>query len=102
MSGPERSPIENEPLRTPGQPPEEQRRALLEDKFETPALLAAFVVALALIERFRRFRILPPQPWLMTACAVGILGVAAWRLGQIRPKLKRLREGIDGEKAVGQ
>ena len=102
MSGSERSPIENEPLRTPGESPEEQRRALLEDKFETPALLAAFVVALALIERFRRFRILPPQPWLMTACAVGILGVAAWRLGQIRPKLKRLREGIDGEKAVGQ
>lgn len=97
-----RSPIKDKPLRTPGQSLEEQRRALIDDRFETWGLVAAFFVVMALVEWFRYFRPLPPQPWLLTACAVAMGGFAAWRLWRIWPRLLALRQGIEGEKAVGQ
>ena len=79
MTEPERSPIKNKPLRMPGQSLEEERAALLENKFETWALMAAFLVAMAVFEWFRYFRPLPPQPWLLSMCAVGMLGFATRR-----------------------
>lgn len=97
-----RSPIKDVPLRTPGQSLEEQRRALIDDKFETWGVMAAFLIVLAFVEWFRFFRPLPPQPWLVTACAVAMGGFAAWRYFRIRPRLRELRQGIAGEKAVGQ
>jgi hypothetical protein len=97
-----RSPIKDRPLRVPGQSLQEERDAIWEDKLEPWLLLAAFVVALALWEWFRYFRPMPPQPWLMSACAAGVLGFAVWRLRRLRPKIRALRQGIEGEKAVGQ
>jgi hypothetical protein len=102
VSEADRSPIKDKPLRLPGQSLEEERRSLLEDKFENWALAAAFLLALACLEWFRYFWPLPPQPWLMTACALAMLGLAARRFRQILPTLKQLRQGIEGEKAVGQ
>ena len=102
MTAAERSPIKDKPLRTPGQSLEEERTALLENKFETWALLSAFLVVLAVFEWFRYFRPLPPQPWLLSMCAAGMLGFAGWRYFQIRPRMRQLRQGIEGEKAVGQ
>ena len=96
-----RSPIKDKPLRAPGQSLQEERDAIWEDKLEPWLLLAAFVFALALWEWFRYFRPMPPQPWLMSACAVGVLGFAAWRLRRHRPRIG-VRQGIEGEKAVGQ
>jgi hypothetical protein len=97
-----RSPIKDKPLRAPGQSLQEERDAIWEDKLEPWLLLAAFVIALALWEWFRYFRPMPPQPWLMSACAAGVLGFAVWRLRRLRPKIRALRQGIEGEKAVGQ
>lgn len=102
MSETERSPIKDKPLRGPGQSLEEERQALLESKFETWALFSAFLVALALFEWFRYFRPTPPLPWLLSACALGMLGFTAWRYWRIRPQMRQLRQGIEGEKAVGQ
>jgi hypothetical protein len=102
MTEPERSPIKDKPLRMPGQSLEEERTALLENKFETWALMSAFLVAMALFEWFRYFRPLPPQPWLLSLCAVGMLAFATRRYLQIRPRMRQLRQGIEGEKAVGQ
>lgn len=102
MSETERSPLKDKPLRAPGQSLEERRRALLESKFETWALLSAVLIALAVLEWFRYYRPVPPQPWLVTACAVAVLGFTAWRYWNLRPAMRQLRQGIEGEKAVGQ
>ena len=102
MTEPSRSPIKDKPLRLPGQSLQEERDALWEDKIEPWALLAAFFLALAGWEWFRYFRPMPPQPWLVSACAVGMFGFAGWRLYRLRPRMRALRQGIEGEKAVGQ
>lgn len=102
MSESDRSPIKDKPLRGPGQSLEERRRFLLESKFETWAFISAFLVALAVFEWFRHIRPTPPQPWLLTTCAVGMLGFTAWRYWRIRPQMRQLRQGMEGQKVVGQ
>lgn len=102
MTAPTRSPLKDKPLRTPGQGLDEQRRKLLEDKLETWLLLAAFMVILAGLEWARYFLPLPPRPWIATTFAVLFVGFAAWRFVRIRPQVRQLRQGAEGEKAVGQ
>lgn len=97
-----RSPIKDRPLRTPGQSLEEQRRKLVEDKYEQPALIALFLAALAGVEWWRYVTGAPPQPVLVTVVAFLSVVFAVWRFLRIRPQLRALRQGIDGEKAVGQ
>ena len=39
---------------------------------------------------------------LFTAAAAVAVAVAAWRLRRLQPRLKALRQGAEGERAVGQ
>lgn len=102
MSEPLRSPLKDKPLRLPGQSLDEERRAIWDNKIETWVLLAAFFVALAVFEWFRYFRPTPPQPWLVSLVAIGFLAYAALRFVRYRPKMRALRQGAEGERAVGQ
>jgi hypothetical protein len=102
MTQPSRSPIKDRPLRAPGQSLEEEKRRLIEDKYEAPAIMALFFVGLAALEWWRYATSAPPQPVLLTGVAVLAVAFAAWRLLRLRPQLRRLRQGIDGERAVGQ
>jgi len=97
-----RSPLKDKPLRNPGQSTEEARRKLIEDKFEEPGLMAAFLIALAALEWARYAMNLPPKPWIFTVVAFAGIAYASWRLWRVRPRLRALRQAIDGEKAVGQ
>lgn len=102
MTERDRSPIKDKPLRSPGQSLEEKRRALWEDKLEIWALLTVVFFVFAAMEWFRYYRPHPPSPWLVTAAAVGLLAFTAWRFVRYRPQMRNLRQGIEGEKAVGQ
>jgi hypothetical protein len=97
-----KSPIKDKPLRLPGQSLEEERRKLLEDKLETPVLLAAFTLAWAAIEWIRYYMDSPVSPVIFTIVAVLMIGFAAWRFLRALPKVRTLKQGIEGEKAVGQ
>ena len=102
MTEPTRSPIKDKPLRLPGQSLMEERDALWNDKLEPWALLAVFLLVLAGWEWSRYFRPMQPNPLLVSAFALAALGFAGWRLYRLRPRMRALRQGIDGEKAVGQ
>ncbi len=102
MSTEARSPLKDKPLRAPGQSLQEEWRALVDDKLEPWFLLAVFLVALALLEWFRYYRNDPPQPEFMSAVAAAMVVAAAWRYFRLRPKLRQLRLGAEGERAVGQ
>ena len=103
MSEPQtRSPIKDKPLRLPGQSLMEERRRLLEDKLETWLLLGAILAAMAALEWWRFIVSTPPSPWLFTLVALVPCCVAVWRLVRLRPALRQLQQGIDGEQAVGQ
>lgn len=97
-----RSPIKDKPLRLPGQSLEEQRRKLVEEKLEMPLLLAVVFAVFAAMEWWRYFSKQPPSPVVFTVVAVLFIGFAAWRIWRTRPRLRALKQGIEGEKAVGQ
>ncbi|MEP7283887.1 MAG: nuclease-related domain-containing protein [Rubrivivax sp.] len=102
MSEPLRSPIKDKPLRSPGQSLDEERGRLWEDKIENWALLALVMLVLAAMEWYRYFRPTPPEPWLVSVIALGLVGFAAFRFLRLRPKMRELRQGAEGERAVGQ
>ncbi|MBW8364757.1 MAG: NERD domain-containing protein [Rhizobium sp.] len=102
MSESTKSPIKDKPLRFPGQSLEEERRKLFEDKLETPLMLAVFFVALAAMEWWRFLWKQPPSPIVFTVFAFLFVGFAIWRIWKMRPLVRAIKQGIEGEKAVGQ
>ena len=97
-----RSPLKDKPLRLPGQSVEEQRRKLIEDRFEMPAFVAVVLFIIAGMEWGRSLSELPYSPELYTAMALGALSFVGWRFFRLRPQLRALRQAAEGEKAVGQ
>ncbi|MBI1282791.1 MAG: NERD domain-containing protein [Thiobacillus sp.] len=102
MSESIKSPIKDKPLRAPGQSLEEERRKLFEDKLETPLMLAMVFIVLAVMEWWRYYWMRPPSPVAFTVAAVLVAGFAAWRIWKTRPQVHALKQGIEGEKVVGQ
>lgn len=98
----DRSPLKDKPLRLPGQSLLEEREKLLENAFESPLLLALFSVVLAGLEWWRHYANMKPNPIVFTMFAVGTVLYAAFRIYRALPKLRNLRLGLEGERAVGQ
>jgi hypothetical protein len=97
-----RSPLKDRPLRNPGQSLDEQIRDLTYDGIAWPLLFAMFLVLLAVLEWVRYLRPLNPSPTIYTLGAIGALGFAGYRVYKMLPRLRALKLGRDGEKAVGQ
>lgn len=97
-----RTPLKDKPLRLPGQSLQEEWRTLVEDKIEPWVMLAIFFIALTALEWFRYFRNDPPHPVLFSVFATVMVSVAVWRFYRLRPRLRQLRLGAQGERAVGQ
>lgn len=86
----------------PGQSLEEERRKLIEDKIETPFFLALFFVLLTAMEWWRYYSNRPPSPIVFSISAALLVGFAAWRFWRTLPRIRLIKQGIEGEKAVGQ
>ncbi|MDO9074779.1 MAG: nuclease-related domain-containing protein [Rubrivivax sp.] len=97
-----RSPIKDKPLRLPGRGLQEERQQLWDDKLEPALLLALVFFLMALLEWWRAWREMPPSPWIFTVVAIAFAGFAAYRFHKYRPRMRTLRQGMDGELAVGQ
>jgi len=97
-----KSPIKDKPLRSPGQALEEERQKLIADKLETPFLIALFSIILAAWEWSRYINDIPPRPVVLTIIAALIIAYASWRFWRMLPRLRAIKQGIEGEKAVGQ
>lgn len=57
---------------------------------------------LAALEWWRDYANMKPNPFLFTLVAVGAAVYAGLRIWRVLPRLRSLRQGLDGEKAVGQ
>ncbi|MBP1687739.1 MAG: hypothetical protein H6Q33_3882 [Deltaproteobacteria bacterium] len=101
MAGP-RSPLKGKPLRNPGQSLDEEIQRVID--YQAMAPYAAIVVlwAIAVIEWFAVWRDLPRRPWVFTVAALVGTAWLAVRLVRLRQKVRALRLGRDGERAVGQ
>src|SRR5699024_3868651 len=99
---PRKSPLKSKPVRTPGQSLDEQRRALFDDYLLLPAFLVAGVLMVCIVQWHAHLTGQPPQPWLWTAALVLAIGFVIYRFLKILPVVRKLRQGADGERAVGQ
>lgn len=97
-----RSPLTSAPLRNPGQSLDEEIERVLEGEVSSYLLIGTFILVMAIYEWFRWYTSSPPQPIVFTIAALIITPYAIWRLLKARKKLQALKQGRDGEKAVGQ
>ena len=89
-------------MRTPGQSLQEARRELFEDYLLFPLLMVAAFWVVALVQWVQYLNQTPPKPWLWTAVTVAALAFAVFRFFRVLPKSMKLRQGVEGERAVGQ
>lgn len=101
MKQDKRSPITDKPLRNPGQSLERRRDELL-DKVLSPSLAAWFLIVMAALEWWYYFHPTTRNPITITVVAIIAVLYAAFRIRRTWPELRQLRQGIEGEKAVGQ
>jgi hypothetical protein len=97
-----RSPLKDRPLRLPGQSVAEERNELVEDAVGQPLLLALFFIVLAGLEWWRLYTGMKPNPIIFSAAALLTVVYAAFRIRRAMPRLRSLRQALDGEIAVGQ
>lgn len=97
-----RSPIRRRPVRVAGQFAAEQIQAYLDDKAYPMVVLAVVPSVLAVVEWSRWYMELPPQPVHATVLAVICwVVVLAW-LPNHKKRLRAMRQGLEGERAVAE
>lgn len=96
------SPLKAKPLRNPGQSVEQAIDDLVADKLLPYYVVPMFFWILAGIEWFATFTDLPRQPALYAGTAVLLSVIGGLRLWQLRTRIRALKQGRDGERAVGQ
>jgi hypothetical protein len=97
-----RSPLKQKPLRNPGESLHEETQRFIDDRLLPPLIMAVFAVSFAAYEWWRWLTSTPPRPVIVTLTAALIVAYAAYKTVHLRPRLKSMRLGLEGEKAVGQ
>ena len=72
------------------------------DTVDTYLLFPAFLIVMAMMEWIHWYSKAPPSPWLSSFVALVAVLYSTVRIIRVKKKLKSLRQGRDGEKAVGQ
>jgi hypothetical protein len=97
-----KSPLKDKPLRHAGQSLDEEITRII-DEDATPYITASlFLILFAAFEWYKWYFQLPPSPVMITFMAISFTAFSTYKLLKIRTKLKNMRQGRDGEKAVGQ
>ena len=100
MSG--QSPLKAKPLRLPGESVDKEIDRWTNDATLGPFFGAGCFCMVAFYEWYGYLTHSPRRPVLLTAVAAVALLYAGWRFFVIRRKVRSLRQGRDGERAVGQ
>ena len=97
-----KSPLKDKPLRYAGQSLDEQIHKLINEDAVPYVIICLLIVYLAGYEWWRYFNNPPPSPILVTTFAVLFILFSVCKLRKIFLKVKNLKLGRDGERAVGQ
>jgi hypothetical protein len=97
-----KSPLKRKPLRNPGQALDEEIQRLFEDKVFSYFWFAGGFFILALMEWYGYLTSSPRRPWLFTCGAFVMLAWATWKIIPLKRHIAGLKQGRDGERAVGQ
>ncbi len=97
-----RSPLKADPLHNPGQSLEEEIQRLYDDFSAGAATIALFLTLYTILEWLRWTQELVIHPLLPTIGAAIAWIYVVFRLMWLRKRTRALKQGRDGEKAVGQ
>jgi len=97
-----KSPLKDNPLHNPAESLDKQIEKLVHEDASTYIFLIVVSLMLVFQEWWRWFFDIKPSPFLLTALAVLVLPFWMRKVLLLRKRLKHLRLGRDGEKAVGQ
>lgn len=97
-----KSPIIDKTLRHYGQSLDERIDALINEKALSYFIVTTICFILAGLEWLRYYRESPPSPGTMTFFAVIVACVSFYKVRKILQEIRNLRQGREGERAVGQ
>ena len=97
-----KSPLKDKPLRQPGQSVQEELDKILEDKLLPYVVASAFLLSLAVQQWIAHLNQTPPQPIFATVLAILAIGYTTYLFSTYKKTIRNLKQGRDGEKAVGQ
>jgi hypothetical protein len=96
------SPLDEAPLRVPGQSVQEDIDRLLIDELFVAGAIAVLALAWPTYEWARWLTKAQPSPWLVTILAALAFAYSLLRLASARRRLESLKLGRDGERAVAE
>ncbi len=102
MTKNKRSPLKDRPLRNPGQSLDEEINRIIDEDISSYIFLAVFFVVITGLEWWRAYAELPPSPIIFTFAALVAILYSTIKIINYKKRLKKLRLGRDGERAVGQ
>jgi len=97
-----RSPLKSRPLRNPGQSLDEQIESLIVNDFLAWAIVPLVLWLVAALEWMASIRHVPRMPLLYVVLAAMGSAIVMWKFFRIRKRVRALKLGRDGERAVGQ
>lgn len=97
-----KSPIKRAVLRNPGQSLEERIDYLINEKAMTYFMMVLLMFVLTGYEWWRFIFDSPPQPWILTALLFIVIIYVIPKTLKIIKEVRNLRQGLAGERAVGQ
>ena len=103
MKKQKKSPLKNSPLRTPGQSLDNEIQRIMGEEVLSYLLFPIIMIGFTIWNWLLWYQITHAlNPILMTITVVGISVFSFFRMLKIRKRIRALRLGRDGEKAVGQ
>lgn len=97
-----KSPLNDKPLRNPGESLDKQILDVQYNGAIKYALISLVSIMMAMKEWHQWYNHLPPSPWEYTYMALIVVIYSTIKIAHTLKKVKSLRQGRDGEKAVGQ
>lgn len=97
-----KSPLKDKPLRNPGESIDNQLNDLLSDEILPYIMISCFMIMLSMMEWHHWYFKATPSPWIYSLFALIAVIYSAVKIFRALKKAKALKQGRDGEKAVGQ
>lgn len=102
MKKEKKSPLKSAPLRVAGESLDRELNDVADDELVVPWMISVVALVMAAMEWWRWATDAKPSPLLYSALALAAVGYAAWRWRRGLRRMRNLKLGRDGERAVAQ